>query len=285
MKTKVADLPLLGDRYTMKTDKDGLKLINSSGESVNLSLLDLGNEISDEITKNKGIYYKLIPLSMYPDIITFKLIDTVIKIGGLADDLLEASCKKGETYCKYALSKIKEENLPLFKLSTDTLDKIKKIDKSSLFLYEDVRGLYTVDKEIAFEKITSKKILSLEDLYILREMGKIKYILKRSVVHVDSNFPADFIILLSSLTTKRKELLGVIKELTPLKVSECSFRTPEMTDFLRIYSAEFDKFLNKNNILFISDINTAITRNGTKINIDLTEFFKENKITVMKQSA
>ncbi len=284
MRIKVADVPLLGDKYTITNDKDGLRFINSSGVAVNPSLLEVGNEIGDEVIRNKVLYYKLLPLSKYPDIITFKLIDSIINIGGFADDLLEASCKKGENYCRYAISKIKESRIPLFKLSDSAIKMISNIDRNVLFLYRNVKQIYKIDPKLAFEIITSKHELSLSDLTTLIEMGKLKDVLEESVIHIDQNFPSRYVILLNSFNVKNKDATDVIKSLPFVRISECSFTQPETTEFLRVYSEDFRKILDEKDIIFLTDINKGITNNGTEINIDLTDFLRENNIIILKQA-
>ncbi|BBG25440.1 hypothetical protein [Sulfuracidifex tepidarius] len=284
MRSKVADVPLMGDKYTITNDKDGLRFINSSGEAVNPSLLEVGNEIGDEIVKNRSLYYKLLPLSKYPDIVTFKLIDSIINIGGFADDMLEASCKKGENYCRYAMSKIKEAKIPLFKISDPTLEMIYKIDRSILFLYHDIKQVYKIDPNLAFEIITSKHELSLSDLVVLLRMGKLKDVLEESVIHVDQNFPSRYVILLNTLLVKNKDAVDVISSLPFVRISECSFVHPEATDFLQMYSEDFRKMLNEKGIVFLTDINKGITTNRNEINIDLTDFLRENNIIILKQA-
>ncbi len=283
MKSKVIDLPLLGDRYTISNDEDGLKLINSSGEKVDVSPVEIGNEIGDEVLKNKSLYYKLIPLSSFPDIITFKLIDSVLSIGGFADDLLEASCKKGENYCRYAISKIKEAEIPLIRLSDQVLKEISRLDGTVLLLYDRVTEILNINPDMAFEKITSKEVLSLDDLIALDKLGKLQEISREIIIHPDQDFPSRFIVLLNSLAIKDQRVAELLGKLPMVRISECSFRTPEATDLLRNYQ-DFNEILKEKDILFLTDVNRGITSKGNEIDVDLTNFLEKHKIIIIKQT-
>ncbi|AAK43277.1 hypothetical protein SULI_04670 [Saccharolobus solfataricus] len=197
------------DDYTLTSVNGEISLINELGSKVDFSKLEIGDFLANKINSDRYFYYKIIPLSKYSDIVTYSLIDSIVKVGGFYGDLLEAcylkDSKSGSAdynYLKYAFDKISILNIKIYDTISDEAVK-KLIDIYGwdfIKIYENLRSLFRVSAEKAYnkviEKLDSRKELDAFMVYIIYSYNKnkAKEILEKTVITPNLDYDYEYII-------------------------------------------------------------------------------------------
>ncbi|ACP46560.1 conserved hypothetical protein [Sulfolobus islandicus Y.G.57.14] len=197
------------DDYTLTSVNGEISLIDQLGSKVDFSRLEIGDDIASKINSDRYFYYKIIPLSKYSDIITYSLVDSIVKVGGFYGDLLEACYLKDRksgnndyNYLKYAFGKISINNVKIYDtIADEAVQKlIEEYGWDFINIYENLRSLFRVSVEKAYNKVIesldSKRELDAFMVYIIYsyDKNKAKEILEKTVITPNLDYNYEYVI-------------------------------------------------------------------------------------------
>ncbi|MEM0016264.1 MAG: hypothetical protein QXQ01_04830 [Saccharolobus sp.] len=245
------------DNYKLISLDGEISLANEMGLKVNLPLSDIGDRIAEMIRSDHYFYYKIIPVSKYYEIITYRLIDNIIEVGGFYGDLLEACYlkdkKKGEDiYLPYAFNKIFTKRIKIYDpISDEALQKlIEKYDWEFIRIYEVIRGIFRVSREKAYKKVIeeldSSKELDLFRIFVIYSVNRseAKKIIEESVITPNIKYDYEHVIPRWELQYADEDILHMLNDLG-IKVHKDSLNYNEVRNFI--------EKIDKNKIIIIEN--------------------------------
>ncbi len=247
------------DDYLLTSLDGEISLINEIGQRVNWSYSDIGDRIAKIIAEDPFFYYKVIPLTKYYEIVTYSLIESVIRVGGFYGDLLDACYKKDEkdmreVYLPYAFNKISEKGNKIYDPISDDAIKalINRYNWDFIRIYEDLEGIFRVDKNKAFNKVIEEisvekdKIeLDLFMLYVLYEVNvdKAKEIINDSIIAPNLSYESKYIIPRWGVYLDNK-IIAMINDLG-VKVHNDALRFKEIQKLLEMVDRDKVKVIGR----------------------------------------
>lgn len=232
------------DDYTLTSLDGELTLINELGLKVNLPSSEIGDRIAEIINEDPYFYYKIIPLTKYYDIITYNLIDSVVKVGGFYGDLLDACYQKDkrnnkDMYLPYAFNKIFTTNVKIYDPISDEalMELINRYDWNFIRIYEELRSIFRISKEKAYnkviEEISNIKELDVFRIYVIYVTNKeeAQRILEETVVTPNTNYNYKYIIPRWGLLGINNDIINMLNDLG-LRVHRDSLKFSEVKKVL-----------------------------------------------------